>query len=72
MKFLNRLYFIVVLFVVASCSDSVDIPDTPPEAALSGHAVDALIVNGNISVYSLENGEKGERIGQTQTEAAGF
>jgi len=46
-------------------------PQERPKGVLEGKAVDALIIGGTLSVYSWENGVKGQLLGSTITDQTG-
>lgn len=60
-------------FDISGPSDSNVAPEKPaPEAySLTGHAVDGLIVNGDVRVYDYSEGEKGQIIGEGKTDNFG-
>ena len=76
MRFLLKVVFYCVLTVViAACGSSDEdsaLPPLPPTSTIDGNAVDALIVNGNVLVYSFKDGVKGDLLGQTETDERGY
>jgi len=79
MNFLAKVLISFLLVVsIASCGggggdgEGEGLPPPPPTGSIEGNAVDALIVNGNITIYAYDDGEKGELLGQTTTDNRGF
>jgi len=64
--------FLPVLVILFSCGrGDAPLPPERPFGNIHGNAVDALIVNGSLSVYDFENGHKGELLGTTITNEFG-
>ena len=62
-----------VFLLLLSCGSGDDtIPQERPASSISGHAVDALILNGSVSVYAFSDGVKGDVLGTGVTDEEGF
>lgn len=69
----------LVLSTLTACGGSSSgsanadgLPPSRPYGGVSGYAVDALIVNGQVSVYSFVNGVKGALLGQGISDDKGY
>jgi len=58
--------------LIAACGGgSGSLPPPRPDTSVSGTAVDALIINGTVSVYGFANGRIGALLGSGVTDSAG-
>jgi hypothetical protein len=55
----------------SSTGGSGSLPPTRPSATISGVAYDAAIIDGNVTIYSFENGTKGAVLGEGRTDYQG-
>lgn len=67
-------FLLLLPLLVSGCGGSGGGSDTPPErptSAVSGRAVDALIRNGTVTVYSWRGGSRGAELGSGRTDDEG-
>ena len=69
--------FILLVTLLSGCggagsSPEANAPPHRPVGSISGHAVDAVIVGGRVSVYAYEDANKGALLGQGLTDELGF
>ena len=70
---LRILLAFVLLFSLYSCGGGSDaLPPERPAGVVDGHAVDAVISGGIVSVYAFDGGEKGKLIGSAVTDQEGY
>lgn len=75
MKYISCLFVISLGVLLGSCgggSGRSDLPPVRPVATVDGNAVDAVIVNGNVSVYSYSGGMKGAKLATSRTDKRGY
>ncbi len=80
MRILRAFIFLVSSSLLFSCSGggggSGDgdggLPPPVPTTSVDGNAVDALIINGTVTIYAFNNGQKGDQLAQTTTDSRGF
>lgn len=70
--FLVLIFVCCVSFVACDNGDKNDIPERTPSGGVDGNAVDALIINGTITVFEWENGTKGAQLAQATTDENGY
>ena len=70
------LFVVTIIAIVATAcgggGGSGDAPGERPISQISGNAVDALIVGGDVAVYSFASGSRGELLGTGVTDDAGL
>lgn len=77
-KSMNFFLLCLLLFCVSfvACNngggDKDDIPEQTPSGGIDGKAVDALVINGTITVFEWKNGVKGSQLAQTTTDENGY
>lgn len=78
---LSRIGTVLLAMVLTSCggggsssssSGSSGLPPTRPYGTVSGYAIDALIANGTVNVYSFANGTQGPLLGTGTTDLHGY
>lgn len=67
------LYFLLAISLLWGCApgDSIELPAERPLGVIRGSAVDALIADAQVSIYGLENGDRGVKLGGATTDASG-
>lgn len=62
---------LTAMLLSACPSDSVDVPPQRPAGAITGAAVDGVILDGDVGVYSFDAGTRGARLGGGKTDSDG-
>lgn len=68
---IRRSLILLAASLLSACGGGDSVPGERPAAVVSGNAVDALIINGDVSVYSFATGSKGELLGTGTTDNTG-
>ncbi|MDX2464870.1 MAG: hypothetical protein QNK31_10215 [Porticoccus sp.] len=73
MTIYKTLYFLLAIALLWGCApdSSTELPDERPFGTVNGNAVDGLITGAQVSIYSLKNGIRGLKLGETTTDATG-
>ena len=56
-----KLSLLCAALLLAGCGNE-KVPPPPPVGAITGNAVDALIIGGEVRAYAFNDGEKGEEL----------
>ena len=62
---------VVLLTACGSGGGDASLPPERPAGALSGHAVDAVVVGGTVTVYRFRGGQRGDALGTGATDQEG-
>ena len=71
---MNKVPVLIVFFFflpIAACGGSGNLPAQRPAAVVSGAAVDAPIINGNVAIYAFADGQAGALLGSGVTDNGG-
>jgi hypothetical protein len=73
MTMFRRLYFLLMISLLWGCEPGglTGLPEGHPGGTITGSVVDAPITNAQVNIYSLENGDRGIRLGSTITDDSG-
>ena len=69
---LSLILFCVSFVACNSGGGGNDIPEPTPTGGVDGNAVDALVINGTITIFEWASGAKGARLAQTTTDENGY
>lgn len=67
------LHFLLAISLLWGCApgDSTELPSERPPGVIKGSAVDGLLAGAQVSIYGLENGDRGVKLGGATTDASG-
>lgn len=67
------LYFLLAIPLLWGCSfdDATELPAERPLGTINGNVVDGLITGAHVSIYSFNNGERGIKLGDANTDTSG-